>query len=112
MDDTMTTPGAATQEPRLSKGFGAGVGAALAMILAMAGMRFAFQTVPSIPELLQGVFLRPVPGDVFEYMIHLLGPGAKVLLLVLILEGMLLAGGLLAQLFVRTWRPAGENAST
>jgi DMSO/TMAO reductase YedYZ molybdopterin-dependent catalytic subunit len=112
MDDTMTTPGAAAPEPRLSKGFGAGVGAALTMIFAMAVMRYVFQMVPSIPELLQGVFLRPVPGDVFEFMIHLLGPGAKVLLLVLVLEGMLLVGGLLGQLFVRTWRPAGENAPT
>jgi DMSO/TMAO reductase YedYZ molybdopterin-dependent catalytic subunit len=105
----MSTPQAAPIRPQ--KGFGAGAGAALAMIAVMAVLRFSFG-VPSIPELLQGAFLRLVPGDLFEFMIHLLGPGAKVLLLVSILEGMVLVGGLLGWLFVRNWRPAAPGAGT
>jgi DMSO/TMAO reductase YedYZ molybdopterin-dependent catalytic subunit len=95
---------------RLRKGFGAGVGAALAMIVVMALMRFALG-VPTIPELLQGAFLRLVPGDLFEFMIHLLQAGAKVLLLVSVLEGMLLAGGGLGWLFTRLWRPTPAGAA-
>ncbi|HMA36974.1 MAG TPA: hypothetical protein VKY74_21140, partial [Chloroflexia bacterium] len=101
---------ASSSAVRLRKGFGAGAGAALVMIILMALERLALG-IPSIPELLQGAFLRLVPGDLFEFMIHLLGPGAKVLLLVQILEGMLLAGGLLGWLFVRQWRPAAPEAS-
>ena len=100
----MSTPQATLDRPQ--KGFGAGAGAALAMIAVMAVLRFSFG-VPSIPELLQGAFLRLVPGDLFEFMIHLLGPGAKVLLLVSVLEGMVLVGGVLGWLFVRNWRRAG-----
>ena len=106
MDTPITT--APTPAARLQKGFGAGVGAALLMILAMALVRVL--GVMSIPELLQGAFLRLVPGDVFEFMIHWLGPGAKVLLLVQVLEGMLLAGGLLGYAYARGWRPAGTAA--
>jgi DMSO/TMAO reductase YedYZ molybdopterin-dependent catalytic subunit len=105
----MSTPQATLDRPQ--KGFGAGAGAALAMIAVMGVLRFSFG-VPSIPELLQGAFLRLVPGDLFEFMIHLLGPGAKVLLLVSVLEGMVLVGGLLGWLFVRNWRPAGTGAGT
>lgn len=108
--DNMATPPATATAPtaRLQKGFGAGAGAALIMILAMALVRFL--GVMSIPELLQGAFLRLVSGDMFEFMIHLLGPGAKVLLLVQVLEGILLVGGLLGYAYARGWRPAGAAA--
>jgi hypothetical protein len=43
-------------------------------------------------------------------MIHLLQAGAKVLLLVSVLEGMLLAGGGLGWLFTRLWRPTPAGA--
>ncbi len=104
----MSTPTA--PESRLQRGFGAGAGAAIALIVIMAIVRLA-TGVPSIPELLQGALLRLVPGDLFEFMIHLLKAGAKVLLLVSVLEGMLLAGGALGWLFVRSWRPATPNSS-
>ncbi len=107
--DTPPTSMATASAARLRKGFGAGVGAALLMILAMALVRLL--GVLSIPELLQGAFLRLVPGDVFEFMIHLLGPGAKVLLLVQVLEGILLVGGLLGYAYARNWRPAAVGAS-
>ncbi|HUS13594.1 MAG TPA: molybdopterin-dependent oxidoreductase [Chloroflexia bacterium] len=100
--------GANPPETRLHRGFGAGAGAGLAMIVAMGLARL--MGVQSIPELLQGTFLALVPGDFFEFMIHLLGPGAKVLLLVQILEGILLVGGILGWLFVRQWHPAGPEA--
>src|SRR5690349_6867088 len=98
-------------ETRLSKGFGAGAGAGLVVILAMALARFGLG-IPSLPELLQGALLRLVPGGLFEFMIHWLGPGAKVLLLVSVLEGILLVAGGLGWLFVRQWQPAGPRGGT
>ncbi|MGI8586895.1 MAG: molybdopterin-dependent oxidoreductase [Chloroflexia bacterium] len=100
-----------TQEVRLHKGFGAGVGAALVMIIGMELVRYTL-TVQSIPELLQGVLLRLVSGDMFEFMVQHLGAGAKVLLLVSVFEGILLAGGVLGWLFVRLWRPAAPDANS
>ena len=70
----MTT--SSSTDLRLRKGFGAGVGAAIALIVVMALVRLAID-VPSIPELLQGALLRLVPGDLFEFMIHLQGPAPK-----------------------------------
>ncbi|MDQ2810017.1 MAG: molybdopterin-dependent oxidoreductase [Chloroflexota bacterium] len=107
IDRPLTT--ATAPAVRLYKGFGAGAGAALLMILAMALLRVL--GVMSIPELLQGAFLRLVPKDVFEYMVQNLDVGAKLLLLVQVLEGMLLAGGVLGYVYARSWRPAGSAAS-
>jgi DMSO/TMAO reductase YedYZ molybdopterin-dependent catalytic subunit len=101
---TTTMAGVSSPEVRLRKGFGAGAGAGLVVIIAMtlAGAL----GLQSIPELLQGALLRLVPGDLFEFMVHTFKGGAKVLLIVSVLEGLLLVGGGLGWLFVRQWRPA------
>ncbi|HUP27495.1 MAG TPA: hypothetical protein VM409_03595, partial [Chloroflexia bacterium] len=90
-------------------GFGAGVGAAIAMMLVMALLRFTTNTT-SIPELMENGLVRLIGGQTESYFIQLLGVGGKALLLVSIVEGTLLLGGLLGLGFTHTWvRLTGLN---
>src|SRR5690242_15380608 len=70
-------------------GFGAGVGAAVAMMLVMAVLRLTTNTV-SIPELMEESLIRLTGGQVEAFFINSLGVGGKALLLVTIVEGTLL----------------------
>jgi DMSO/TMAO reductase YedYZ molybdopterin-dependent catalytic subunit len=90
------------KKARLSGGFGAGVGAALMMLLVMGLIRFISNTA-SIPELMEDQLIFWTGGETNSFFINTLGTGGKALLLVLILEGTLLLGGLLGLLFARFW---------
>ena len=70
-------------------GFGAGVGAALAMMLVMAVLRFTTNTT-SIPELMEDSLVRLTGGQINSFFINNLGVGGKSLLLVMIAEAPLL----------------------
>src|SRR6478609_2460950 len=83
-------------------GFGAGVGAALAMMVVMAVLRLTTNTV-SIPELMEESLIRLTGGRIEAFFINQLGVGGKALLLVTIVEGTLLLGGLLGLLFTYFW---------
>ena len=83
-------------------GFGAGVGAALAMMLVMAVLRFTTNTT-SIPELMEDSLVRLTGGQINSFFINNLGVGGKALLLVTIAEGTLLLGGLLGLAFTHLW---------
>ena len=83
-------------------GFGAGVGAAIAMMLVMALLRFTSNTI-SVPELMEESLIRLTGGRVEAFFINLLGVGGKALLLVSIIEGTLLLGGLLGIGFTHLW---------
>lgn len=86
----------------LPGGFGAGVGAAIAMMLVMAVLRFTTNTA-SIPEIMEQPLLHLLPGSIEAWFINNLGVGGKALLLVSIIEGTLLLGGGLGVLFARVW---------
>ena len=86
-------------------GFGAGVGAALAMMLVMAVLRFTTNTT-SIPELMEDTLVKLTGGETNSFFINNLGVGGKALLLVMIAEGTLLLGGLLGLLFTHLWLKA------
>jgi hypothetical protein len=86
----------------LRGGFGAGVGAAIVMMIVMAILRFTSNTI-SIPELMEESLVRLAGGELESYLINALGVGGKALLLVTIVEGTLLLGGLLGLLFARFW---------
>lgn len=83
-------------------GFGAGVGAALFMMLVMALLRFISNTA-SIPELMEDQLILLTGGQTNSFFINSLGTGGKALLLVIILEGTLLLGGALGLLFAKLW---------
>ena len=83
-------------------GFGAGVGAALIMILVMGVLRFISNT-PSLPELMEDKLLQQTGGWINSIFINTFGTGAKAIFIVLVLEGTLLLGGLLGFLFARFW---------
>ncbi|HEX9988026.1 MAG TPA: molybdopterin-dependent oxidoreductase [Chloroflexia bacterium] len=113
METTNTEITPATQEIRpaaqparkqmsLRGGFGAGVGAAIVMMIVMAILRFTSNTI-SIPELMEESLVRLAGGQLESYLINALGVGGKALLLVTIVEGTLLLGGLLGLLFARFW---------
>lgn len=87
---------------KLQGGFGGGVGAAIAMMLVMAVLRFISNTA-SIPELMEDGLLHLVDGKTKSTIINTFGVGGKALLLVLVVEGTLLLGGLLGWLFTRYW---------
>lgn len=103
----MPAPNRSMMATVLRGGFGAGVGAALVMILVMAILRFTTNTI-SIPEVMEDGLLRIVPGEIKSGIINSLGVGGKALLLVSILEGTLLLGGLLGLAFTKLW-PAWRN---
>src|SRR5689334_14187215 len=73
----------------LNGGFGAGVGAALVMLVVMAVLRLTTNTL-SIPELLEDSLTKLAGGQLESYFINNLGVGGKALLLVSIVEGTLL----------------------
>lgn len=83
-------------------GFGAGVGASIAMMLAMTVLRFTSNTV-SIPELMEDSLTYIAGGEIEAFFINNLGVGGKALLLVSIIEGTLLLGGLLGLGFTKLW---------
>ena len=87
---------------RIPGGFGAGVGASLAMMFVMALVRFTSNTV-SIPELMEDSLTHLAGGQIESFFINNLGVGGKALLLVSIVEGTLLLGGLLGLGFTRFW---------
>ncbi len=87
---------------RLQGGFGAGVGAALAMMVVMAVLRLTTNTI-SIPELMENSLVTLAGGQLELQIINAVGVGGKALLLVSIVEGTLLLGGLLGWLFARFW---------
>ncbi|HEY0069505.1 MAG TPA: hypothetical protein VGE04_06000, partial [Chloroflexia bacterium] len=93
---------APTRKAVIRGGFGAGVGAALAMMLVMAVLRFTTNTT-SIPELMEDSLVRLTGGQVNSFFINNLGVGGKALLLVSIAEGTLLFGGLLGLAFTHQW---------
>lgn len=94
----------------LRGGFGAGVGAAIAMMLVMAVLRFTTNTI-SLPELMEGSLISIASAiyigrDTLESaLITALGVGGKALLLTTIVEGTLLLGGLLGLAFTRLFLP-------
>src|SRR4051812_50218434 len=89
-------------------GFGAGVGAAVAMMLVMAVLRLTTNTV-SIPELMEESLIRLTGGRIESFFINLLGVGGKALLLASIVEGTLLLGGLLGLAFTYFWPLRSAN---
>src|SRR5438094_820791 len=91
-------------------GFGAGVGAALVMMLIMAVLRLTTNTV-SIPELMEEKLIQLTGGQTESFFINKLGVGGKALLLVSIVEGTLLLGGVLGLAFSYLWplRAAGRR---
>src|ERR1043165_928238 len=86
-------------------GFGAGVGAAVVMMLVMAVLRFVSNTI-TIPELMEESLIRLTGGQIESFFINRLGVGGKALLLVTIVEGTLLLGGLLGLAYTRLWPAA------
>lgn len=90
------------RQARVSGGFGAGVGAALVMMLVMAILRFTTNTI-SIPELIERGLISLAGGRVELFFTNTLGVGGKALLLVIIVEGTLLLRGLLGWAFTRLW---------
>lgn len=87
---------------KLTGGFGGGVGAAIAMVLVMAVLRFISNTA-SVPELMEDGLLRLLDGKTKSNIINTFGVGGKALLLVTVVEGTILLGGLLGWLYVRYW---------
>lgn len=104
--DMITTPASApsTTWARLRGGFGAGVGASVAMMAVMALLRLTTNTI-SIPELMENRLIDLIGGQIESFFIQTLGVGGKALLLTSIVEGTLLLGGLLGWLFTRYWQP-------
>lgn len=86
----------------IHKGFGAGVGASITMMLVMAILRLTSNTT-SIPELMEESLIRITGGKIESFFINNLGVGGKALLLVTIVEGTLLLGGLLGLGFTHLW---------
>ncbi|HEX8217861.1 MAG TPA: molybdopterin-dependent oxidoreductase [Chloroflexia bacterium] len=93
---------ASMRKAAIRGGFGAGVGAALGMMLVMAVLRFTTNTT-SIPELMEDSLVRLTGGQINSFFINNLGVGGKALLLVSIAEGTLLLGGLLGLAFTHLW---------
>lgn len=92
-------------------GFGAGVGASLAMMLVMAVLRFTSNTA-SIPELMENTLVQLTGGETNSFFINNLGVGGKALLIVCIVWGTMLLGGLLGLGFTHLWlKLAGSSMS-
>src|SRR5438552_1471661 len=90
-------------------GFGAGVGAAVVMMLVMALLRFISNTI-TIPELMEESLIRLTGGRIESFFINNLGVGCKALLLVTIVVGTLLLGAVLGFAFTRSWPALGGIA--
>mgnify|MGYP001019272687 CR=1 FL=1 len=90
------------------RGFLAGVGAALAMTVAMVVLRFA-TGIPSLPEVIGEAFISLMPAAAFSAILEVLRTAAKPTLYVGIMVGTLVVGGLLGRGFAYgdlTWRRA------
>src|SRR5438067_2290730 len=79
-------------------GLGAGAGATLVMLIAMAGLRFAVN-LPSIPELMIGPIINFLGGEAFSDQIDRLYYAGRPLLFTLIIEGTLLLGAILGVVY-------------
>src|SRR5437016_6314082 len=113
METPMETPAVMTNKriAAIPGGFGAGVGAAVVMMLVMAFLRFISNTI-TIPELMEGSLIRLTGGKIESFFINTLGVGGKALLLVTIVEGTLLLGGVLGLAFTQLWSPRVAMASS
>src|SRR4051812_35463468 len=85
-------------------GVGAGAGATLAMLLAMSGLRFAFN-LPTIPELMVGPIIQRLGGQAFSDLLDRYYYMGRPLLFACIIEGTLLLGVGLGALYAWTARP-------
>lgn len=97
----------------MSRGFLAGVAAALVMLAAMVILRVTTAT-PQLPEILGEAIIGVLPAPVFSFLLDLLRTAAKPTLYVIIGIGMLLVGGLLGKGFAYgepTWRRALKLAA-
>ncbi len=98
----MARPIRSISKAAIHKGFGAGVGASIVMMVLMAILRLTTNTT-SIPELMEESLIRLTGGKIESFFINNLGVGGKALLLVSIVEGTLLLGGLLGLGFTHLW---------
>ena len=83
IDTPMDTPAVMTNKrvAAIPGGFGAGVGAAVVMMLVMGFLRFISNTI-TIPELMEESLIRLTGGRIESFFINKLGVGGKALLLV------------------------------
>lgn len=93
---------ASIKKAAIHGGFGAGVGASLAMMVVMGILRLTTNTT-SIPELMEEKLTHLAGGQLESYLINNLGVGGKALLLTSIVEGTLILGGLLGLAFSHLW---------
>ncbi len=93
-----------TRRYRVLAGVGAGAGAALAMLVAMGGLRLAFG-LPTIPELMINPVVKLLGGEAFSTLLDNLYYLGRPLLFTVILEGTLLLGAVLGLLYAWLGRP-------
>src|SRR5881392_46845 len=89
---------------RVLSGVGAGAGAALAMMLTMAGLRLA-TNLPTLPELMVTPIIDLLGGKAFSDQLDRLYYAGRPLLFTLIIEGTLLLGVALGLLYAALARP-------
>src|SRR5438874_9038893 len=85
-------------------GVGAGAGGALAMMAAMAALRFAIN-LPTVPELMVSPIVNFLGGQAFSDQLDRLYYAGRPLLFTLIIEGTLLLGVALGVLYAGLARP-------
>lgn len=93
---------------RVISGIGAGAGAALAMLLFMAALRYAFQ-LPTIPELMLNPIVKAMGGQRFSDALDNLYFAGRPILFTIILEGTLLLGVLLGLVYAWLARPNAQG---
>src|SRR5438128_1783014 len=89
---------------RVLSGVGAGAGAALVMMAAMAGLRLA-ANLPTVPELMISPIINFLGGKAFSDQLDRLYYAGRPLLFTLIIEGTLLLGVALGLLYALLARP-------
>ncbi len=89
---------------RVLSGIGAGAGAAVVMMVVMAGLRLA-ASLPTIPELMVSPIINFLGGQAFSDQLDRLYYAGRPLLFTLILEGTLLLGIALGVIYARLARP-------
>jgi DMSO/TMAO reductase YedYZ molybdopterin-dependent catalytic subunit len=85
-------------------GVGAGVGAALLMMLAMLGLRY-FLGFPTVPELMLNKIVLLMGGEAFSAALDNLYYAGRPLLFTIMVEGTLLLGAILGLVYARLARP-------
>src|SRR5262245_21746518 len=93
-----------TRPYRVLSGVGAGAGAAIAMMLAMVGLRFA-ANLPTIPELMVNPIVQRLGGQTFSDLLDRYYYMGRPLLFALIIEGTLLLGVALGLLYAWMAKP-------